>query len=113
MNEVQRKPRALGIKRKAGAAAAASKDVLVNEVVGKDFYRTDAVNEGHYSRKRADVADVDPKVRYDARLLRRLSWRFASLYIEPQRLPNSLFCRPIGDGALPAHSRQASPEGRH
>ena len=68
VNEVQRKPRALGIKRKqvAGGAAAAPKDVLINEVVGKDFYRTDAVNEGHYSRKRADVADVDPKVRFDA-----------------------------------------------
>ena len=35
----------------------------IGEVVGKDFYRTDTVNEGFYSRKRGDVADVDPKVR--------------------------------------------------
>ena len=38
------------------------REQLLGEIVGKDFYRTDAVNEGHYSKKRADVADVDPKV---------------------------------------------------
>ena len=36
---------------------------LLGEIVGKDFYRTEKVNEGHYSKKREDVADVDPKVR--------------------------------------------------
>ena len=38
------------------------REQLLGEIVGKDFYRTDSVNEGHYSKKRADVADVDPKV---------------------------------------------------
>ena len=58
----------MGIRRKAGkaghdASAAMQREALMGEIVGKDFYRTDAVNEGHYSKKRADVADVDPKVR--------------------------------------------------
>lgn len=65
VNEVQQKPRAMGIKRKnkaKDAAAVMQREQLLGEIVGKDFYRTDSVNEGHYSKKRADVADVDPKV---------------------------------------------------
>ena len=40
----------------------AQKGADYTEIVGRDFYRSDNVNEGHYSKKRADVADVDPKV---------------------------------------------------
>lgn len=31
-------------------------------IVGKDYFRSDEVNEGHYSKKREGVTDVDPKV---------------------------------------------------
>lgn len=31
-------------------------------IVGKDYFRSPDVNEGHYSKKRDGVADVDPKV---------------------------------------------------
>ena len=41
---------------------AAEKGADYTEIIGKDFYRADDVNAGHYSKKRADVADVDPKV---------------------------------------------------
>jgi len=34
----------------------------MSEILGKDFYRAESVNQGHYSKKRQDVADVDPKV---------------------------------------------------
>lgn len=52
------------IKRKEGAnnRLQFEKGADYTEIVGKDFYRANAVNEGHYSKKRADVADVDPKV---------------------------------------------------
>jgi hypothetical protein len=30
--------------------------------VGKDYFRNPEVNEGHYSKKRLGVSDVDPKV---------------------------------------------------
>ena len=57
-----------GIKRKVGAAASGRESQAavikqIDEVIGKDFYRTDAVNLGYYSKKRDNVADVDPKVR--------------------------------------------------
>ena len=54
----------LAIRRKRGAGdkMQAEKGADYTEVIGKDFYRAEAVNEGHYSKKRADVADVDPKV---------------------------------------------------
>lgn len=45
-----------------GESNAAATAASLTEIVGKDFYRADAVNEGHYSKKRGDVADVDPKV---------------------------------------------------
>ena len=32
-------------------------------IVAKDYFRSTDVNEGHYSKKREGVADVDPKVR--------------------------------------------------
>jgi len=32
-------------------------------IVGKDYFRSDEVNQGHYSKKREGVSDVDPKVR--------------------------------------------------
>jgi len=53
-----------GIKRKPKGPSVnnAVKAAALTEVIGKDFYRTDSVNEGHYSQKRSDVADVDPKV---------------------------------------------------
>ena len=60
----------VGIKRK-GAAGRDSQAAVKNdfgEVIGKDFYRADFVNEGHYSKKRADVADVDPKVSFPSGL---------------------------------------------
>ena len=31
-------------------------------LVGKDYFRNPEVNEGHYSKKRLGVSDVDPKV---------------------------------------------------
>ena len=49
-------------RKKAAPGAVAEKGADYTEIVGKDFYRADTVNEGHYSKKRADVADVDPKV---------------------------------------------------
>ena len=54
-----------GIKRKPkadGRESAALSAGIVTDIVGKDFYRDDNVNEGHYSKKREGVADVDPKV---------------------------------------------------
>ena len=54
----------LGIKKKKKIDSHASMDAgLIKNIVGKDFYRDDAVNAGHYSKKREGVADVDPKVR--------------------------------------------------
>jgi hypothetical protein len=32
-------------------------------IVAKDYFRSTDVNEGHYSKKREGVTDVDPKVR--------------------------------------------------
>ena len=52
----------MGIKRKVKPAHAVARLDPNAEIVGKDFYRDGSVNEGHYSKKRADVADVDPKV---------------------------------------------------
>ena len=49
-------------RKKAAPGAVAEKGADYTEIVGKDFYRAETVNEGHYSKKRADVADVDPKV---------------------------------------------------
>ena len=55
-----------GIRRKVrdgrdSQAAVSQADFMV-DIKGKDFYRDDRVNEGHYSKKRDGVADVDPKV---------------------------------------------------
>jgi hypothetical protein len=53
----------LGIVRKIRTDRHAAVNAsLVNDIVGKDFYRDDGVNSGHYSKKREGVADVDPKV---------------------------------------------------
>ena len=77
----------------------AQKGADYTEIVGRDFYRSDNVNEGHYSKKRADVADVDPKVsaKFDA------FQAGLTVFI--------VLC--IGHGAFPADPRQASPQGRH
>lgn len=47
-------------KKEPGFAEGATPEGLL---VGKKFYESKTVNEGHYSKKRDGVADVDPKVR--------------------------------------------------
>jgi dynein heavy chain len=67
-NRKQRMPRALGLRKKPEAVlaqpplSATSEQSAKQPMVGKDYFRDPNVNEGFYSRKRAGVADVDPKV---------------------------------------------------
>lgn len=113
VNEMQQKPRALAIKRKGGATgrdsqAAVARDL--GEIVGKDFYRSDDVNEGHYSKKRSDVADVDPKVRTS-----NLTGAGSQLTCPLLSFVTCLLTAisRAGDGAIPANPRQAPSQGRH
>jgi hypothetical protein len=60
------------------------------KILGKTYFRDPEVNRGFYSKKRDGVADVDPKVRLT---------KFLPL------------C--VGNGAVRADPRQATPISRH
>ena len=104
----------MAIKRKAAASgrdsqAAVARDL--GDIVGKDFYRSNDVNEGHYSKKRSDVADVDPKVRTSNP--NRAGWELTHRPLASfvTCLLTAICCE--GDGAIPANPRQAPSQGRH
>lgn len=44
------------------AASADQKTANDTALIGREYFRNPEVNMGFYSRKRAGVADVDPKV---------------------------------------------------
>ena len=62
-NEVQKVPRASGIKRREKLlnTHAALIDPST-KILGKSYFRDPDVNKGYYSKKREGVADVNPKV---------------------------------------------------
>lgn len=71
MPRAQGKPRVttLGLKKKdflktveETAAQADQSKEHDQSIIGKDYFRNPEVNQGFYSKKRAGVADVDPKV---------------------------------------------------
>ena len=67
VNVRQSLPRAVSIsqlckKRSQLRTAQNPRPTTTKMFVGKDYFRNPEVNEGHYSKKRLGVADVDPKV---------------------------------------------------
>lgn len=62
-NEIQKVPRAIGIKRREKLLNTQTAIVdTKSKILGKSYFRNPDVNIGYYSKKREGVSDVDPKV---------------------------------------------------